>query len=184
MHRLIEIGKLQITAREEENKNPLKNFARKSKNRIGIDENKFISCRACGEEFCSAEVCSQFAYDFFERTTTIESTSQEETAATMAALDDNENYRKKRKKGKKFPFFPTRKRKLQIRPSVKSKKNTVRVDTNTKNDGDRTMSKQNDSERKIDKNLQSQIKQSASRIVKRKSKTHSRSRVGKKEKIN
>jgi hypothetical protein len=65
--RLIELGKLRISTEEKEKKVPDSEFLRKMKNKAGIIEKRFTSCRECGEEFCQQEACTLFTYDNFRR---------------------------------------------------------------------------------------------------------------------
>ncbi len=99
-HRLIELGKLRASAREKEKRTPLSMFARKSKNRVGILETKFSSCRDCGEEFCASETCGIFSYDSYERISNI--TTATELAEHNDAIGDEPNKRKRLKKRKSF----------------------------------------------------------------------------------
>lgn len=108
------MGKLQTASREKEKKTPLSTFLRKTKTRSGVLESSFLSCRHCGEEFCTGETCHIFAYDFYERTA---NTSQEEELAVQDPTDNaEEKKRKRRKSTTKKGFLKPRKRK-----STKSK---------------------------------------------------------------
>lgn len=90
---MVELGKLQLAAREKEKKIPLASYIRKSKNRAGVLETKIVSCRECGEEFCSTETCRQFAYDTYERVNVV---AAEEL--TVEGSMEKERHKKKRKK--------------------------------------------------------------------------------------
>ncbi|XP_014287486.1 serine/arginine-rich splicing factor 10 [Halyomorpha halys] len=65
--RLVELGKLELAARQKDKKTPETQFLRKMKNKAGVTETRFISCNECGEDFCQRETCHLLMYDNFKR---------------------------------------------------------------------------------------------------------------------
>ncbi|CAH1400410.1 unnamed protein product [Nezara viridula] len=65
--RLVELGKLELAARQKEKKIPETQFLRKMKNKAGVTETRFLSCNECGEDFCQRETCHLMMYDNFKR---------------------------------------------------------------------------------------------------------------------
>lgn len=133
---MIYLGKLQLSTREKEKKTPLTSYIRKSKNRAGVLEIKVVSCRECGEEFCSKETCSQFSYDAYERVTT--------TAAELTAENSigKEQRKKKRKKKKSLKATTSFKRSKKIKTKTEASKSTKRqMEELNKNSGKCTSGK-------------------------------------------
>lgn len=68
VHRLIELGKLQIRTEQRDKREALSNpVIKKVKNKSGVVEMRPMTCAECSEEYCNGRTCIEFNYDLYTR---------------------------------------------------------------------------------------------------------------------
>ena len=116
------MGKSRFTSREKEKEVPFALYMKKSKNKAGVLETTIVSCRSCGEEFCSSETCKQVSYDSYERENN--SRINDSISSGNVTNEQYENKVHKTKKIKKSKNKISRKRGKKVKKIGSSKNQT------------------------------------------------------------
>lgn len=121
IHRLIELGKLQIRTEQRDKREYITNPAiKKVKNKSGVIEMRPVTCAECSEEYCNGRTCIDFNYDLYTRVTPKDPTK---SIVAKASTDNDVSASKKtKKKSKSFDLGKGKKKRNRSKSPNKSKK--------------------------------------------------------------